>query len=424
MRSRKLFVAVALCCAFLFVTPSAFAASWGRIFTVSRTVSVRESPFDDALRVRMLKAGQRVRADFFEDGWAAVFDLRETQRSELKAMGYVRVSDLTNGRVMDIEDGDAAAAGKTVAKRAPRTEEEEAKPAAPSHRAVRSAKSAKQARADETEEAAPVVKHGVKRARTEVADDDVVKPSKSAKTGKSSKSSRKTRREVQEKIPKGFGEILVADCSLSVREDRDIGSKLKRVLRPGQKVRVDFVQGGWSAVFDPAVTTRDESLAWGYAGSKFLLTEAEYEARQSGQPVQDKPAKDAEPAKLKKDAEPAKNAKGRETVKKAEPTSKAAASVEEAIGYKVLERKADRKTKDTVLRVRLTVTRPPTKDALRAIAREIWKSEHKKGEVVQLEVLLSRMDPKGLAYAVVKFRADGRITEFWWRDTVLEDGGK
>lgn len=413
MRSRMVFMAVALWCAVLLAASAAFAASWGRVFTVPRTISVRESPFDDALQVRMLKSGQRVRADFFEDGWAAVFDLRETQRSELKAMGYVRVSDLTGGRVMDIEERGEAPERKASKRTAAKDEEE---PVAVKAKSVRRSK---QAKAGEDEEAAaPAEKRAVKKGgKTEAVEERA--EHKPVKTAKNSRKSRHESKEAKE--PKGFGEILVADRPLSVRADRNIDSTLKRVLRAGQKVRVDFAQGGWSAVFDPAVTTRDESLAWGYAASKFLVSESEYQARQSGQAAPDKET--AEPAaKTRKDAEPAKTAKGGKTA--AKDSKKKDEPVEEAIGYKVLEHKADRKSKATVLRVRLTVSRPPANDAMRTIAREIWKSERRKGEVIQLEVLLSRMDPKGLAYAVVKFRADGRINEFWWRDTVLEDSGK
>lgn len=412
MRSRMVFMAVALWCAVLLAASAAFAASWGRVFTVPRTVSVRESPFDDALQVRMLKSGQRVRADFFEDGWAAVFDLRETQRSELKAMGYVRVSDLTGGRVMDIEERGEAPERKAAKRTAAKDEDE---PVAVKAKSVRRSK---QAKAGEDEEAAAPAE---KRAAKKGGKIDAAEERAEHKTVKTAKTSRKNRHEPKEaKEPKGFGEILVADRSLSVRSDRNIDSTLKRVLRAGQKVRVDFAQGGWSAVFDPAVTTRDESLAWGYAASKFLVSESEYQARQSGQAAPDKETAE-QAAKARKEAEPARTAKGGKTAK---DSKKKDEPVEEAIGYKVLERKADRKANATVLRVRLTVPRPPANDAMRAIAREIWKSEHRKGQIIQLEVLLSRMDSKGLAYAVVKFRADGHINEFWWRDTVLEDSGK
>ncbi|HWR04606.1 MAG TPA: LPS ABC transporter substrate-binding protein LptA, partial [Humidesulfovibrio sp.] len=47
---------------------------WGRLYVVTGNVSVRESPADGALKVRVLKAGQTVRVDFQDEAWAAVFD--------------------------------------------------------------------------------------------------------------------------------------------------------------------------------------------------------------------------------------------------------------------------------------------------------------------------------------------------------------
>ena len=73
---------------------------WGRLYVVASNVSVRENPSDSALKVRVLKAGQKVRVDFQDGVWVAVFDPKESVRSELKAMGYARLSELkANGAV-------------------------------------------------------------------------------------------------------------------------------------------------------------------------------------------------------------------------------------------------------------------------------------------------------------------------------------
>ena len=102
-----------------------------------------------------------------------------------------------------------------------------------------------------------------------------------------------------------------------------------------------------------------------------------------------------------------------------------AKAAEEAVGYSVLQRKTDRrKPPVTTLRVRLDLAQPPAQEAMRKIAHEIWKAERKKDENLQLELYLSSMDPKGLAYAVAKFHEDGRVREFWWRDVVLDKGKK
>ena len=380
-------------------------ASWGRVFTVPAQTSVRENPDGTALQVRVLKAGQRVRADFFEDGWAAVFDLKETTRSELRALGYVRVTDLTGGRevVVDEPHADSSEARKPARGAKRETEPEQSKSAKTAKRAKTEAKI--ELAAEEVSVAKPdaSARHG-KTAKAEPRES--AKPSKTSKTSKNSKTS------------KEFGEVLVSDRTLSVRAERDKDSTLRKVLRAGQKVRVDFVENGWAAVFDPEEKTRDESRAWGYCYAKFLVPEADYESGQAGKPG----VKTANAAAPAPEASSMAAGKGAGAGKAAQ--AKNGKEAEEDVGYTVLERKADRKTKPpvTVLRAKLNLSRPPAKETMRKIAREIWKAERKKNETLQLELLLSRMDPRGLAYAVVKFHEDGRISEFWWRDVVLEDG--
>jgi hypothetical protein len=178
-------------------------------------------------------------------------------------------------------------------------------------------------------------------------------------------------------------------------------------------------------VFDPDEKVRDVKRAWGYARDKYLLPEQEY----SGKPAHQAPGKAEPPAKeaLVKAEPTAKESapKGKEAPAKAEPPAKDAksktGSADGDVGYAVLERHVDpqRPLGPVVLRVRLEVPAPPGQDALRRIARELWKAERKKGEDIQLEIFLPGMDKAGLAYAVARFHEDGRLREFWWRDVVL-----
>jgi hypothetical protein len=193
----------------------------------------------------------------------------------------------------------------------------------------------------------------------------------------------------------GFGEVRVADRALTVRAARDKDSEFRKVLKPGQPVRVDYAQDGWFAVFDPDETVRDMSRAWGFCRDKYLVAPKDYVPA----PVEPEPQRSAPDS--------------------AKDSAKAKAG-DAAVGYSVVERKADkRKPQHITLRVRVDMAEPPAKEAMRKIVREIWKSERKKNEVLQLEVLLSGMDAHGLAYAVAKFHDDGRISEFWWRDVVV-----
>jgi hypothetical protein len=340
-------LAVAFSAVVLVSSAAAAEPSWGRLYILPVAVSVRENPSDTALQVRVLKAGQKVRVDFQEDGWAAVFDPKETKRSELKALGYAKLAELKAPGAYEQVTGSSI---------------EVRKPAPDAKAEVLVNGKSVHTKADK----------GGKRAAKE--------PAREAKAP-----------------GKGFGEVRVADRQLTVRAARDKDSEFRKVLKPGQKVRVDFHEDGWFAVFDPEETVRDLKRAWGYCRDKYLVAEAAY----AGPPAE-------------------AIAPGMAQAPTPDKGQKAKAS-EEAVGYSVLQRKTDRhKPPVTTLRVRLDMTQPPAQETMRKIAHEIWKAERKKDENLQLELYLSSMDPKGLAYAVAKFHEDGRVREFWWRDVVLD----
>lgn len=333
---------------------------WGRVYTVGGKVPVRENPSEGALTVRVLNPGQKVRVDFEEDGWAAVFDPAEKVRSEVRASGYVRLAELRSG-------------ARAEPGQRPEKSEASAKPEAS------------------------------------------VKPEGSTKIEVSKKTDKATKAEASDKGRKKefkkpqqaqeFGEIRVPDRKLVVRAKRDKDSDFVRLLRPGQRVRVDFQEDGWFAVFDPAEKARDLSRAWGYGRDKYLIPEKDYKG-------------EIEPA-----AAPAAPTTRETRDVSAKPTPKREAGDDEAVGYSVLERHVDhlRPLAPVVLRVRLEVQAPPQPEALRKVMREIWKAERRKSEDLTLEVLLPGMDKNGLAYGVARFHDDGRIREFWWRDVVLRN---
>jgi hypothetical protein len=314
-------------------------AGWGRVYTVSSKVTVRENPVENALQVRVLKSGQKVRVDFESDGWAAVFDPAEPLRAETRAQGYVRLSELRSG----------------------------ARP----ETTLLAEKSEKSMKPDPPEKSKP-----------------------SAASDESAKSARKESRKVQQ--AQVFGEIRVADRKMTVRAGRDKETAFVRLLQPGQRVRVDFHEDGWFAVFDPDEKVRDLARAWGYGRDKFLLLEKDF-ALQPQPEVAEAAAKET----------PSKTSQKPKT--------------DEAVGYSVLARQVDqlRPLAPVVLRVRLDTPVPPAPEALRKIVREIWKAERRKNEDLQVEVLFPGMDQSGLAYSVARFHEDGRLKEFWWREVLL-----
>lgn len=363
MRRVLLLLAALLACC---VTLAFSAERWGRLYTLTGEVSVREKPSASAAQARLLKAGQKVRVDARDETWAAVYDPQQQERDEAKAWGFARLAELRSRGIVEVVRKD----GTTTSIEVRRPD------------AVAEAKPAAAATAKKPEKSPEKA--------AEKASEKPAKPEAQAKP------------EAPAKPAAEFGEIRVADRMLMVRAARDKDSAFRRLLRPGQKVRVDFQADGWYAVFDPAERVRELSRAWGYGRDKYLVPEAAYAA-----PPAEPESSRAAPAKAEH-------------------------KPDEAVGYAVIERKDDIR-KDAAakagkrvaaqtaatLRVRLDLAQPPAQDTLRKVMREIWKAERRKNEDLRLEVLLQGMDAHGLAYAVARFHEDGRVREFWWREVVL-----
>jgi hypothetical protein len=67
---------------------------WGKIMSSPAKTNIRAKRSIDAGITGQLKAGDRVSADFLQDGWYAVFAPDEQERLESKARGYVYASRL------------------------------------------------------------------------------------------------------------------------------------------------------------------------------------------------------------------------------------------------------------------------------------------------------------------------------------------
>jgi len=67
-----------------------------------------------------------------------------------------------------------------------------------------------------------------------------------------------------------WGEIRQASQNLNVRKARDFRSEHVLTLKKGDRVKVDFLEDGWYAVFPPDATERDLNAALGFSKAKFL----------------------------------------------------------------------------------------------------------------------------------------------------------
>jgi len=63
--------------------------TWGVILSAKERTNIRSERSISSRIKGKLEPGQKIKADFLKDNWYAVFDLREEQREETKAMGYI-----------------------------------------------------------------------------------------------------------------------------------------------------------------------------------------------------------------------------------------------------------------------------------------------------------------------------------------------
>jgi len=67
-----------------------------------------------------------------------------------------------------------------------------------------------------------------------------------------------------------WGEFKYVRSSMNIRQGRSTKSRIVGKLRAGQKVKVDFLQKNWYAVFDPNETEHSEERALGYLSAPLL----------------------------------------------------------------------------------------------------------------------------------------------------------
>jgi lipopolysaccharide export system protein LptA len=96
---------ILLMLALLLVPARAMAQDWGEVREATVNLNVRKAPRPGAEHVVTLTKGQRVRTDFPENGWLAVFELGEKDRDPAKAVGYANAKYL---KVVKVEKAEPA----------------------------------------------------------------------------------------------------------------------------------------------------------------------------------------------------------------------------------------------------------------------------------------------------------------------------
>nr|WP_321514047.1 SH3 domain-containing protein [uncultured Pseudodesulfovibrio sp.] len=83
-----------------------------------------------------------------------------------------------------------------------------------------------------------------------------------------------------------FGEIRYTDRPLNLRDGRSPKAKWIGNLYPGQEVRIDHLQDGWVAIYEPSATNGSEAAAIGFSNVKYLKKKrTRYEPRELGELV-------------------------------------------------------------------------------------------------------------------------------------------
>jgi hypothetical protein len=324
--------------------------AWGRLRAATGSVAVRENPDNNAVKVRVLKAGQVVRVDYESGGWVAIFDPTEKKRSESSAWGYVRMDQLRLAGPLDLPRGGnspaaSAALGrievakgqtdpeKGTTEERPRAEE---KPKAARVTAGQMEDGKAAAKAEDRPKHETASKHEAKaeakaEAKSKSESKSKQEPKLAGAKGKSAKASEGAKAQAKDKPKpeaKPFGEIRVADRDLAVRSKRDKDSEFVTLLRPGQRVRVDFQGNGFYAVFDVDEKVRDIARARGFSRDKYLVPE-------KAAPAESPPVTPASSSKQDAAEEPKGKAQGKSSEKQADkqaskqaekPMSKAAES--------------------------------------------------------------------------------------------------
>jgi len=93
----------------VFCAGPALAQDWGEIRAAKLNLNVRDARSPKGNHVVTLTKGERVKCDFFKDGWVAVFNLDETVRDVKKAIGYANITYLALVRAPETKQQSAAA---------------------------------------------------------------------------------------------------------------------------------------------------------------------------------------------------------------------------------------------------------------------------------------------------------------------------
>ncbi|NDV19366.1 SH3 domain-containing protein [Pseudodesulfovibrio sp. JC047] len=356
----------------------------GELVYTDRTLNVRVEPKISSRKVTTLKPGTHVRIDFPEDEWIRVFPADATIRSNLNGLGYS------------------------------------------------SAKYFK-----------PATKQSLASAVPSIAEDDAVVVMHNSSAGDSLKTPRKQERPTASAPVAGrTSKFVTATSAVTVYSSRTTGASVTRTVQPGETVQVGLLQHGWYAVFKRNELVLAKGREIGFALQSRVETKTRVASDQSKElalsvgpvslPSQTKKTPSSSVATPRKttassSTPPVASGGAAKTItidrtkftrtKKPDPTPNKTAH---GYQYRLLEKNETRQAGEPwiTLKVFVSTTKKPTRDALKDFATTLWKEHRRVTKNVVVLMYLPGMDVEDLAYGVVKFD-DSKLLEVWVREATL-----
>jgi len=343
---------------------------WGEIVYTVRKLNVRNKPSVRGRKITTLQVMEHVKIDFPEDDWTMVFSPKATIRSNMNAIGYSSAKYFK------------PATRKSLAKAGFGDEPGPVEVVTP---------------------APIVVSEAVEVASGQGQVSGSVVPPPAL---------------VPTKISKSWGMVVTVKSKVNVRKDRTSGSRYVSTLKPGEKVRVDFLKNGWYAVFRENEVIRKESRALGYAlqtliedagDAKVSLIEEKKVLPVASPPIAK--AVGGEKKTIVIDRSKFGNAK------RPDPTPDKTAH---GYQYRIIEKSETKRLGETwvTIKVFLSTKKMPGTAALKDFSTTLWREHKKAMKNVAVLVYLPGMDLEDLAFGVTKFD-DERMLEFWVRKATL-----
>lgn len=197
------------------------------------------------------------------------------------------------------------------------------------------------------------------------------------------KSAKKSSRTESKTVSSKWGLIRFAHSTVNIRASRSASSKVVSQLKPNQKIKVDFLKGNWSAVFDVNERVRTESNAIGYVYSSLLYPAPKIESKKT---------------------RISKNLLSFKIVKKEDHSYPG--------------------TSRMTYRVLLNVTKIPQEQEIKDVAFSLWQDDNKSWKEFTVFLYLTEMDTDDIAYGIANFTPSGlkdfNINEFALWDTKWE----